>query len=100
MSLEKPDIITAIAIINKDFGLEKDDTIIENESALYLWLTRIINYLLEKDFERLLQAMYRIDVSEKKFKAVFSHDENVAEAIAKLVLERELEKVAFRKKYN
>ncbi len=100
MTLEKKDIDIAVSIINKDFGLEKDEEVIDNKSALFQWLTRIITYLLEKDFERLLQAMYRIDVSEDKFKAVFSKDENIAEAITKLVLERELEKVAIRKKYN
>lgn len=100
MSLEKTDILTAVSIINKDFGLEKDDNIVENETALYQWLIKIINYLLEKDFERLLQAMYRIDVSEEKFKAIFVQDGNIAEAIANLVLERELKKVAIRKRYK
>lgn len=100
MGLEKPDIRTAVSLINKDFGLEKDESIVEDESALRQWLTRIINYLLEKDFERLLQAMYRIDVPEEKFKAVFAQDGNIAEAITKLVLERELEKVAIRKRYS
>lgn len=100
MNLEKTDITTAIAIINKDFGLEADTQVIGNDRELFNWLKRVVNYLLEKDFERLLQAMYRIDVSEEKFKAVFAQDGDIAEAITQLVFDRELEKVRFRMKYK
>ncbi len=44
--------------------------------------------------------MYRIDVSEEKFKQAFQQDGNIAQHIAELVIERELEKVKTRLKYR
>lgn len=98
--MEHQDINTAISIINKDFGLEPDNRVLKSEDELLRWLTQVITYLLEKDFERLLQAMYRIDVDEQKFKSVFAGEGDIADGLAKLVMDREIQKVAFRKKYS
>lgn len=100
MELDQQDISTTLNIINKDFGLENSDHEILSKEALLKWLTQVINYLLEKNFEKLLQAMYRIDISEEKFKSIFSKEGNIAEELAQLVLDRELQKVYFRKRYN
>lgn len=98
--MDKKDISTAISIINKDFILDPEAHEITSEEELLKWLKRIISYLLEKDFERLLQAMYRIDVNEQKFKQVFGGEGDVADGLAQLVLKRELQKVELRKKYS
>lgn len=61
-------------------------------------LTRQINYLLERDMERLMQSLYRIDVPEQKFKEALMA-EKPAEQIAELILQRELLKVKTRRWY-
>ena len=63
-------------------------------------LTTQIAWMLDYSFERLLQAMYRIDVNEKDFKAALTGASPVATTLADLVLERELKKVEIRQKYS
>lgn len=61
-------------------------------------VSRQVLYLLERDMERLMQAMYRIDVPEQLFKAALV-SENPAAQLAELVLQRELLKVQTRRWY-
>lgn len=58
--------------------------------------------LLEHDFERLCSLMYRHDVKESLFNAALSlpTDDLRAEAIAILVIDRELAKMATRAAYS
>lgn len=60
-------------------------------------------YLLEKNAEKLWQALYRIDVSETKVKTLFQQEQGlpaVAEKLADLIIERQLQKVASRRAYR
>lgn len=103
MSSNDEHIAEAASLIRKDFGIdssELEDYTLLNE--LKSRLTRIVSYLLDNDFERLLQAMYRIDISERKFKAALNLNpaSEVASSIAQLIIERELQKVATRRKYS
>ncbi len=61
-------------------------------------LTAVIQYMLLHQFEKLCNAMYRLDVSEKKFHEVLtgSKTEEIASSLADLVIERELQKVRTR----
>lgn len=61
-----------------------------------------IGELLEHDFEKLCNLIYRHDVSEEQFHhALQSGDiEEQANRVAELVIERELQKVEMRKKYR
>lgn len=71
-----------------------------NDSAgLHAFLTKVINELLDKDFEKLLSVMYRLDISEQKFRSALVMSVP-AEEIARLVLEREYEKIKFRMMYK
>ena len=58
--------------------------------------------MLEKDFEKLLNAMYRIDVDEEKVKFALSGDgeKSPAELITELVIQREMQKAETRLKYS
>ncbi len=62
-------------------------------------LEKAILYFLDHKFERLLQIMYRLDIDEKKFKDALNSNKP-SESIAKLVIEREIQKVNFRKMYS
>lgn len=70
--------------------------------ALKKQLTGAIRFLLNQDFERLIHILYRIDVSEKAFNEILASPDAAshAEKIAALVIERQVQKVLFRKRYN
>ena len=87
-------------LIVKDLGLNvEEDVKIEGLEKLKKWLTQEIMILMERDFQKLLQILYRIDVNEQKAKKAFSAT-NPASALAELIIERELQKVESRKKYK
>ncbi|MEM8893748.1 MAG: hypothetical protein AAGC88_04160 [Bacteroidota bacterium] len=90
-------------LITKDFGLDETeladiDTMFELESRL----EKVVQYLLDKDFQRLVNAMYRIDLPESQFKAILATAEpdKVAQTLSKAILDREMEKAALRLKYR
>ena len=89
--------------ISKSLEIRKDLLeSVNNEEALLLLLTEYIQELINKNFEHLLWLLYRVDVGEKKVKQAIENTEpeNVANTIAKMILEREKEKIATREKYS
>ncbi len=62
-------------------------------------LVPIISHLLDHDFQRLLQIMYRIDIDEAKLKSALA-DIKPAKEISRLIIERELQKVKTRLYYR
>ena len=70
---------------------------LESKLAIY------INELIDKDFNKLVNLLYRIDISEKKLKiALQNQDKTISsgKTIAKLIIERQLQKLEFRKKFS
>ncbi len=65
-------------------------------------LTSLIKELLQNDFARLCNIIYRHDVQEVKFQKALELPDIVlqAEKISDLVIERELQKVETRKAYR
>ena len=96
---KKNNLLKVVEITNKDVGLSLSPSEI-NYDVLVKELTRAIEYLIEKDFEKLMHILYRIDVSEAKVKKVFGLEQDVAQQIAKLIIEREEQKVITRAKYR
>lgn len=99
------DLHTSLTLIRKDFNLDEEEFSI-NETELTLEsllqrLTKLVSYLLERDFGKLLQVLYRIDISEERLKAALASNEGEpATVISRMILEREMQKVATRKKYS
>lgn len=62
----------------------------------------LINELINKDFQALIQLLYRIDVDEKKIR--HSLDENTysdsAAILADLIIERQLQKIKSKKHFG
>lgn len=88
-------------LITKDFGL--DDTEFADTlsvDSLERRLTKVVQYLLDKDFQRLINVMYRIDLPESTFQHVLANEEpdQIASSLSKHILERELQKAALRQK--
>ncbi len=102
--MEKQDLISGSALIINDFQLDSDALIDPSNltyDSLLDRLSQIVDHLISKDFNRLVNALYRIDVSEEKLKLVLANrPENTPTVIAQMILERELQKVASRKKHS
>jgi hypothetical protein len=90
--------IELIQNINKELAIELPEKIALNDLEENLSLH--INHLIEKDFEKLVSLLYRIDVNENKLKNVLHiyADENAGKIIAKLIIERIREKTDSRKR--
>ncbi len=73
-----------------------------DRASLEQKLTRYIHDLLEHDFTKLTNMIYRHDVNEVKFNRALEEPslKLQAHAIAILVIQRELQKIETRKKYS
>jgi hypothetical protein len=93
-----------VQLISQDFYLESDhfQPVPTDPEEIRNKLKGVIDHLLENDFERLLNAMYRLDIDESKFKQVLSgvYGNDVSGKLAEIVIERELRKVETRKRYQ
>lgn len=93
----------SVSLISKHFGISQselaDENVLPVSDDLMKRLTRVVAYLLDHDFERLINGLYRIDVDERKVSEVLNSN-NPATDIAALIFERELQKVETRWKYN
>jgi hypothetical protein len=89
------------SLITKDLELPDIREKFSEERALQL-LTDAIGRLLDRNFERLLQICYRIDLSEKKLKLILhqSEPDHIASDLAKALWERQKQKVEIRKRYS
>jgi hypothetical protein len=92
-------------LIRKDFGLEEQVEFKEGEiefDRLEDFLTQQVNYLLDHDLNRLLNALYRIDIPENKVKRLLNHSQQglIARDMAKAIIEREKQKVVTRQQYR
>ncbi len=83
--------------LKEDWDLQLPDTISE-ETILRLLAERIV-VILERGAETFFQLMYRLDISEKKLNAVLQQDD-VPMKIARLIYDRQLQKVKSRHEYR
>ncbi|WP_222165441.1 hypothetical protein [Edaphocola aurantiacus] len=58
-----------------------------------------VQYMLDHNTEELFSKLYRLDVAEERIKEAFGH-ENIAQKIAALIVERQLEKMDSRKNFK
>ena len=86
--------------IRKDMAIALPDKIsfVELEELLTIYA----NQLIQKDFQKLVTLLYRIDVSEAKLKYLLQlqRDENAGNIIAKLIIERQVEKMKSRQRFS
>ena len=85
-------------LFEKDLELSNSAPVFKKLDTLQMWLIGEIRILLDRDINRLMNILYRIDVSEDKVKMAFA-EYDPACAIAGLIIERELKKVETRCKY-
>ena len=87
-----------IKIIAKDFDLPENIS----EEQLRDVLIKAFTYLVEDDFSKLLQILYRADVDQYKLKELLENTEgkSSAEIIADAYIARQKAKVETWKKYS
>ena len=93
-------LLGALELVRKDFNLDIPTPEKFNSEEFKKVLTLVIRHLLYHDFERLINGLYRIDVSEEKVKLAMENTQNLAVEIASLIIERELQKVITRERYR
>ncbi|MEO5905767.1 MAG: hypothetical protein ABIQ11_03520, partial [Saprospiraceae bacterium] len=72
-----------------------------DEAALLELFTKRVEEMMRDNLDLLLSSLYRLDVEEHKIqKALRSSTVPVAEGLASLIILRQKEKIATRKKYS
>lgn len=91
----------AFSILKKDFDLPELKESYDEEQAI-VFLSKAVSQLLDRDFERLLQICYRIDLGEEKLKKILheSEPDQVSSDLAKALWERQKQKIEIRKRYS
>lgn len=81
--------------------IQPDLSLVKKES-LYQQLIEGINYLLTNDFTKLVQLLYRVDVSEQKLKQLLHKQprKDSAVLIANLLIQRQEEKIRTRQSFR
>lgn len=75
---------------------------VQSEEELLVLLSQYVQELIDTDFAKLINTLYRIDVSEAKIKRALdlSKPKDANKIIAQLIIEREKQKIKTREDYN
>lgn len=94
------EIITGLAL--QYLSIENLATSDDDYQTILDRLKPQIQYLLDKDLQTLLNALYRIDVDENKFKFILEQGlpDEISEGVSKLILDRIILKAQTRLKYQ
>ncbi|MFT3932051.1 MAG: hypothetical protein QM726_00430 [Chitinophagaceae bacterium] len=89
-----------ISSINQEMNLQLAPQL--SFEAMRLQLQAVINELIQKNFDQLINLLYRIDVNERKLKYFLQENvgEDAAVIIADLIIERQLQKIKSRAEFN
>ena len=104
---EKTKVTEISEFISKDFIVGNSNSLIPvgdfiNLNELRLYLLQKLSYLMDNNYDSLINILYRIDVGEEKLSKLFSgtNKENISFALADLIIERSIQKAEFRQKYK
>ena len=72
------------------------------EEALLRKITTAVSELIQHDFPKLIEILYRVDVNEKKLKEKIAQypAADAAKIIAQMLLERQKQKLALRQSFR
>lgn len=105
--LNKDEIFSIQKFVSKDFVKNDYSSLIPNNDFERLeefrgYLTEKMKDLLDNNFNLLINTLYRIDISEKKLSGLFAskNKESIPERLAELIIERQIQKINFRKRYR
>lgn len=105
--LKQEEIFSIQRFVSKDFVKSDYSSLIPNNDFERLeefrkYLTEKMKDMLDNNYNLLINTLYRIDISEKKLSELFSsrNKESIPEKLADLIIERQVEKINFRKRYR
>jgi AraC-like DNA-binding protein len=86
--------------IRQDLAIELPENILLNDAVIIL--ASYINDLIQKDFNKLISILYRLDVSENKLRRLLEENtgSDAGRIIADLVIERQLQKIKSRRQFH
>ncbi len=92
-------------LISKDLCLTDEEIVgleLSDETLLRQNLIVIVGFLLNNDFNRLINACYRLDIPQEHFQKALEtpNPSEIPSVLANMIIEREREKVVWRKKYK
>lgn len=66
------------------------------------YLSQKLSDLMDNNFNQLVNILYRIDIDEYKLKKIFSAESRayIPDALAELIIERQIQKIYWRNKYR
>ena len=106
-TFNKEDINGITNIISNEFSVSGINAVIspddlETLEQLKEYLTKKISELMENNFDKLVNTLYRIDIDEDKLQLAFTdkNKKKLPEEIAALIIERQLQKIEMRRKYK
>lgn len=71
------------------------------QAAILQQVTAVVNKLIEHDFSKLVEILYRVDVHEAKLKEnIAQHPDDAVLIIAQMLLERQRQKSALRESFR
>ena len=99
--MEKPESIEEIADHLQNFQLHLSNGINTYEQ-LHREIADRINHLITSNFPLLVAILYRLDISEKKLKQLLHQHRDITagDIMAKLIIERQQQKLEARKKFT
>ncbi|MFC3416879.1 hypothetical protein [Algoriphagus hitonicola] len=91
----------ALDLVKSDWDLPNTAESI-SEAEVVILLSQAISQLLDRDFERLLQICYRIDLGEEKLRRILheSEPDQISMDLANALWERQKQKAEIRKRYS
>lgn len=92
-----------ISLTVKNFNIPEFSDALSHYEDLHKVLSLHIRELLDTGMERLMQILYRIDVSEEAVKRAFAEGQSIngiADRLARLCIERQLQKIRTREEYK
>ncbi len=100
MNEEDQNALEAYEIIANQYSLPSVSELTKDE--ILRLLKNSLLKLLETDFQALVNLMYRLDVSEENFQSAMTGNDNgnIAQRLAGIVLEREIQRFMWKKKYS
>lgn len=80
----------------ENFSQEKDDRVLLN------LIQQRVDEMMAHDLELLMSYLYRLDISEGRIRVALQNQDKIPanEALARLIYERQLERLSTRKKYK
>ncbi len=105
--MKKEEIFSIQKFVSIDFTKSDSSSLIprndfEKLEEFRKYLTEKMKDMLENNYNILINTLYRIDISEKKLTKLFSsmNKESIPQKLADLIIERQIEKIHFHKRYR